>query len=160
MGKRKVVQPFEGRRDAFLGKHNLTSAYNALIASQTPEAVAEALETLIEAMQRSVGKINEFTRAGSAFFCVEIVIDAAKILARNPAISYDDKVKEIFWASVRSPDADKFGFLRDSVVRYAANEERSESSVYGELERQLLEAFDPETNPQAIVPARLHGRHR
>jgi hypothetical protein len=61
MAKRKPVQSFEKRRDQFLEKHGaeygLKDAYDALIAVQTPEAVAEALDSLIEAMEEYVESI-------------------------------------------------------------------------------------------------------
>lgn len=160
MAKRKLVQSFEARRDKFLQKHGLKDAYDALITSETPETVAEALNGLIDAMEKYVDSIpasrpNDKIRSG--FFCVEIVVDAAKILAEKPNLC-NENVQKIFWKAIRNG-----GFLQKSVNAYAQNR-MDPFTLFNGFNDSLNTAFSGQIdNPQAIDPRMNQGlrdRHR
>jgi hypothetical protein len=160
MAKRKPVQSFEERRDQFLEKHGaeygLKDAYDALIAVQTPEAVAEALDSLIEAMEEYVESIpagQPDRKTSSGFFCAEIVVDAATSLAKKPNL-YSENVKKIFWEAFRSG-----GFLDRSVKAYAHNLNDS-AKFFNNFRDCLNKAFSGQGNNPPIIDTRMIGRHR
>lgn len=149
MAKPKPAQSFEERRDKFLEKHGLKDAYDALIAVQKPEAVAEALNGLIEAMETYVKSIPDGRpdeKISSGFFCVEIVVDAAKSLPKTPDMH--DNFLQIFKENT---------FLLRAVDGCAGRQKKDTYQLRSELDRQVGEAFNPETNPQAIDPRMAQG---
>ena len=157
MAKPKPVQSFEDRRDTFLQKYNaeygLKDAYDALIAVQTPEAVAEALNSLIEAMEKYVDSIRPDNKISSGFFCAEIVVDAAKSLAEKPNLC-SENVQKIFWSAMRNG-----GFLQRSVNAYAQNR-IDPFKLFNGFNDSLNTAFSGQgDNPQVIDP-RMANRHR
>jgi hypothetical protein len=153
MAKPKPVQSFEARRDKFLTEHNLKDAYDALITSETPEAVAEALNGLIDAMEKYVDSIpvgRPDDKISSGFFCVEIVANAAKSLPKTPDMR--DNFLHIF---------KKSAFLRRAVDGYAGSQQQDTYQLRSKLDRQVVAAFNPETNPQVIDPRMTERlRHR
>lgn len=160
MAKRKPVQPFEDRRDKFLQKHGaehgLKKAYDALIAVQTPEAVAEALNGLIDAMEKYVdsipsGRPDDKIRSG--FFCAEIVVNAAEILAEKPNLRSAD-VQKIFWNAIRNG-----GFLQKSVNTYASNIDDS-VKFFNRFKDSLDKAFSGQGDNPPVIDPRMADRHR
>jgi hypothetical protein len=160
MAKRKTVQSFEAPRDQFLEKHGaeygLGDAYQALTGLETPEAVAEALDSLIEAMEKYVESIpagQPDRKTSSGFFCAEIVVDAAKSLAKKPNLC-DENVKKIFWEALRSG-----GFLHRSVNQYAQNR-IDPFKLFNRFNDSLNEAFSGQGDNPPIIDTRMTERLR
>jgi hypothetical protein len=160
MAKRKTVQSFEARRDQFLEKHGaeygLGDAYQTLTGLETPEDVAEALDSLIKAMQKYVESIpagQPDRKTSSGFFCAEIVVDAATSLATKPNLC-SENVKKIFWKALRSG-----GFLHRAVNQYAQNR-IDPFKLFNKFNDSLNKAFLGQGNNPPTIDTRMTERLR